>query len=42
MMSYTEMKSNYEAIKTFCAQNRYGLTVAAGVLAESNYLADRH
>lgn len=42
MMNYTEMKSNYEVIKTFCAQNRYGLTVTAGVLAESNYLADRH
>lgn len=42
MMNYTEMKSNYEVIKSFCAQNRYGLTVTAGVLAESNYLADRH
>ena len=42
MMNYTEMKSNHEVIKTFCAQNRYGLTVTAGVLAESIYLADRH
>ena len=42
MMNYTEMKSNYEVIKSFCAQNRYGLTVTAGILAESNYLADRH
>ena len=42
MMNYTEMKSRHEVIKTFCAQNRYGLTVTAGVLAESNYLADRH
>ena len=42
MMNYAEMKSNYEVIKTFCAQNRYGLTVTAGVLAESNYFADRH
>ena len=42
MMNYTEMKSNYEVIKTFCAQHRYGLTVTAGILAESNYLADQH
>ena len=42
MMNYTEMKSNHEVIKSFCAQNRYGLTVTAGILAESNYLADRH
>lgn len=42
MMNYTEMKSNYEVIKSFCAQNRYGLTVTAGVLAESMCLADRH
>ena len=42
MMNYTEMKSNREAIKTFCAQHRYGLTVTAGALAESIYAADRH
>ena len=42
MMNYTEMKSNHEVIKSFCAQNRYGLTVTAGILAESSYLADRH
>ena len=42
MMNYTEMKSRHEVIKTFCAQHRYGLTVAAGVFVESNYLADRH
>ena len=42
MMNYTEMKYNHEVIKTFCAQNRHALTVAQGVLAESNHLADRH
>lgn len=39
--TYDEMKSNHEVIKTFCAQHRYGLTVAAGVLAEQNGLANR-
>ena len=42
MMNYAEMKSNHEVIKTFCAQNRYGLTVTAGILAESIYSVDRH
>lgn len=39
--NYDEMKSRYEVIKTFCAQHRYGLTVAGGVLAERLCLANR-
>lgn len=39
--NYDEMKSRHEVIKTFCAQHRYGLTVAGGVLAERQCLANR-
>ena len=39
--TYEEMKDDHGVIKTFCAQHRYGLTVAGGVLAEQYGLANR-
>ena len=35
MSNYTEMKANYEVIKTFCVQNRYALTGVGGMYAET-------
>lgn len=39
MSNYTEMKANYEVIKTFCVQNRYALTVVGGIYAETMRLS---
>lgn len=41
MLTYNEMKSNHEVIKSFCCQNRHALTVVGGILAEGIGLANR-
>ena len=41
MLTYNEMKSNHEIIKSFCCQHRYGLTVVGGIMAEKMRLASR-
>ena len=41
MLTYNEMKSNHEVIKSFCCQNRHALTVAGGIMAEKMWLTSR-
>ena len=41
MLTYNEMKSNHEVIKSFCCQNRLALTIAGGIMAENMRAASR-